>query len=204
MGNDVQTSTMTAPTLDYAPAPPRRRKWIRRGILLALLLTATYSGWRWGGAGWRHAQILYFQRQCMTYTAPPDQVVYEEEPTAAATLLAASKDYAPYPIRRRSNVTQATAPLGGILTAATHAPACCKQFEMLVPMFLTATARPTSAVIFLHERKLPSGERRFVCVRLFPETDTFTPSFIEGYNYESRAIVPATLSTPPTMQLGVV
>src|SRR2546423_1400902 len=74
----------TAPPLESAPgAPIRRRKPIRRIIFLLLLLTIGLSGWRWGPAVKQHAQLLYWQRQCMNYQIPSNALLYEQDPKKA-------------------------------------------------------------------------------------------------------------------------
>ena len=37
--------------------------------------------------------MMYWQRQCMNYSPPEDQVVWEGEPAAAAALLGNAGDY---------------------------------------------------------------------------------------------------------------
>lgn len=66
--------------IDYAPAPPRyRRKAVRRAIGLALLVAVALPlGWKAGPPAWQRLKLLYWQRQAMSYTPPPDQVVYDE------------------------------------------------------------------------------------------------------------------------------
>src|SRR3954454_9414678 len=77
------------PRLDYAPPKPHRRRRLVRGLALLLLAVAAVAvGWRWGPAAWRRAELLYWQRQCLAYTAPPAQVVYEEDPARVQALLA--------------------------------------------------------------------------------------------------------------------
>src|SRR5207302_4952739 len=75
-------------SLEYAPPLPwhRRRSW-RRAVLLVGVICLADAGWRWGPAGWRLGKLLYFQRQCLSYAAAPDQVMYEEDPARGAVLL---------------------------------------------------------------------------------------------------------------------
>jgi hypothetical protein len=118
-------------------------------------------------------------------------VVYEEEPAAAALLLARSRDYAPYPLNRRHSSR-----LSNPVLAAAGVPVCWTKFDRLMGKAQVQAGRGAGAVIFLHERVSPSGNRRLVFVRYFPETDTFTSSFIAGYNVEQRALTPATWTHP--------
>src|SRR6185369_2871475 len=68
-------------------APIRRRKRIRRIIYLLLLLAIGLSAWRWGPAAKQHAQLLYWQRQCMNHQIPSNAVLNEQDPRKAAVLL---------------------------------------------------------------------------------------------------------------------
>src|SRR5690349_14640027 len=77
------TTTMTvssAPQLDYGLAPPRRRKRVMRLIILGIALLVGAAAWQWGEAVWNQLPMLFWQRQCMRYTASPNDVVYEEDP----------------------------------------------------------------------------------------------------------------------------
>jgi hypothetical protein len=66
---------MPAP-LDYAPPIPwHRRRRLHRWLIGAALLVTLLSSAKWAPPAWRHAQLLYWQRQCMNYTAPADTVV---------------------------------------------------------------------------------------------------------------------------------
>jgi hypothetical protein len=42
-----------APKLDYAPAPPRRKKWIRLGGLSLLVGALSIASYRWVLPAWR-------------------------------------------------------------------------------------------------------------------------------------------------------
>lgn len=194
-------TTMTASAqLDYAPAPPKRRKWLHRSVALIILLVIGAASWRWGGVAWHQARLLYWQRQCLRYTAPADQIVYEEDPTIAAKLLAGDPQYSPYPLKRGSLTGPAT---GSPINAAAFVPACWPRFESAnnVATTMIQWGRAYGAVAFLHERVSASGHRRLVCVRYFPDTNTFVASFLNGYNYNTGAIAPATLTKPPAQAM---
>src|ERR1051325_9428616 len=97
-------TTTTPPQLDYAPAPSRwRRRWVRRTALAIFLLVVCSVILRFGRPVWTQVQVLYWQRQCLAYTAPPQIVVYEEEPKAAAKLILGDKQYRSYPLTRSSS-----------------------------------------------------------------------------------------------------
>src|SRR5882724_47966 len=80
--------------LEYAPGGPvRRRRRIRRIVLLLAVLSLTATGRRWGPAAWDHAQLLYWQRQCMNYTMPAGSAMWETDPAKAAALVKENPDY---------------------------------------------------------------------------------------------------------------
>jgi hypothetical protein len=66
--------------LNYAPKPraaQRLWRWVYRLIFLAAIVIAAVL---WGPGIWRHAEFLYWQRRCLTFTQPADHVVYELAP----------------------------------------------------------------------------------------------------------------------------
>lgn len=140
--------------LGYAP-PPRwhRRRRFGLALLVTLLLCLALAGWRWGPGGWKHAQFLYWQRQCLAYAPPADHVVYENDPSRAAALLQ-RPGYV--------NVSPASAP-----PVAVHTPRCWSEAMGLggVPVVNTGFGPGgPGATLFLHERTTPSGVRRLVAI----------------------------------------
>src|SRR5687767_1551538 len=140
--------------LVYAP-PPRwhRRRRFRVALLAVLVLGLAGAGWRWGPAGWKHAQFLHWQRQCLAYSPPPDLVVYETDPTRAAALI------------QKPGYTS-VAQLGGP-PIAVYTPRCWSEAMRLGGVPVTNTgfgAGGPGATLFLHERTTPSGVRRLVAV----------------------------------------
>jgi hypothetical protein len=161
-------------------------------LLVAAVFTASYH---WGPQAWRQSQILYWQRQCMKYSPPADTVVYEEEPRSAAMLLTRTAEYWAYPLQR-GNGSDSPPPTTNAAAADTR---CLAQLSALLPpaMGLLGFNHGAAALAFLHERVSPAGHRRLVVVHYFPDRDTFTPDFIEGYDYITQAVTPATLFTAP-------
>ena len=176
--------------LDYAPAPPRGRKRAIRAAALLLVLVLGFAGYRWGPAAWHTSRVWYWQRQCLNYHPGADEIDYEEEPSAAATLLARGADYAAYPLARQPPPAAPTP-----VNAAARVPACWTRFTALTGT--SPAVPPAGAVVFLHERVSAAGNRRLVMVRYFPEPHTFTSGFINGYNFDFEALTPATWSAPP-------
>ncbi len=185
--------------LEYGTAPPPWRKRIVR-ILLALAFIAILAfAWRFGPFCWHQTKLLYWQRQCMNFTLSPDTVVYEEDPIAAAVLLHVP-NYSPYVLYRGEGSNNHPT----IVQAAALFPSCWHTLGTFVgqPIATHFSFGPggggAGAIIFLHERISPSGHRRLVCVHYAPDTPTFVQSFIEGYNYDTSAGLPATWTKPLT------
>ena len=160
--------------------PPRWGKRIRR-ILLGLILVVTcFCAWAWGPYVWHQSRLLYWQRQCLSFSTSPDTVVYEEEPTAASLLLQRSA-YTRYVLNQdKYNPTA--------VQAAAFSPRCWDTLGTLTtfpwsPLYRDGR-KSLGAIIFLHERVSPAGHRRLVCVRYAPIPAMFTPGFVEGFNYD--------------------
>lgn len=180
--------------LEYRAEPSRRRRLIRRVLLGLILLAMAFCGWRWGPFAWHQTKTLYYQRQCMRFTLPADTVVYEEDP-APASLLLQEPGYSPYALNRQKSTKYHPSPV----PAAAFYPACFRSLSSLAtsPISVFSIMGKTSgAIMFLHERVSPAGHHRLVAVSYAPETDSFQPAFIEGYDCEACAASPATSFTP--------
>jgi hypothetical protein len=59
----------------------------------------------------------------------------------------------------------------------------------------------SGAIIFMHEMVAPNGNHRLVVVDYYSETDSFTGSFIGGFNYIPSVIIRGTWSAGPR-QIG--
>ena len=105
-----------------------------------------------GAGGWRRTRILYLQRQCLRYEAPPDQVVYDQCPDTASGLIArGGEHFSAYPRPWMQ------------FKAAAHEPRPLTELRQLTPT--VPTLARTGAVLFMHERRTPSGVSRLVLVR---------------------------------------
>jgi hypothetical protein len=106
-------------------------------------------------------QILYYQHQCLTYTAPPDAVVYEPDPAKAAALLQKGLQYwgvnstpefaiVPEPrcLQRLASLLPGTPPGVPIITRSVTTPAISTG----------------SGLGFMHELRNHKGDRRLVVV----------------------------------------
>ncbi|MDB5356793.1 MAG: hypothetical protein JWN24_3246 [Phycisphaerales bacterium] len=54
----------------------RRRRMLLTGVAIIVVLSVLHN--RWLTPLWHRAQVLYWQRQCMKYSAPPEAVVYAQ------------------------------------------------------------------------------------------------------------------------------
>jgi hypothetical protein len=90
-----------APQLNYAATTPRRgRRLLRLLAVAAVLLVAAAWAARLGQEGLRRWQWKRLYARCANFSAPADQVAYEQDPAAAATLLARA-DYVALPALAR-------------------------------------------------------------------------------------------------------
>lgn len=62
--------------LDYARGLSwHKRPWTRRATLAAVLVLSLVASRKWLAAAWDHGRLLYWQGQCLSYTAPPEYLV---------------------------------------------------------------------------------------------------------------------------------
>lgn len=163
------------------PAKPHRPTWQRRTPQAAVLLAGLLAVWLGGRYLWRHFSLYNTQRACLTYTAPPTDVVFETDNAAATALYAAHHDSL------------------GFFGPEGHAsfgsyPSCKSRFAGYMPIF----ADGPLAVIFLHERigRGPGGQRRLleICFKGFIE-DTSELALVNAYS--ARVWEPASLFSEP-------
>jgi hypothetical protein len=63
--------------LDYAqPRSWRERKAVRRAIFAAALLLVIFGSFKFFRPALNHAQMLHYQRQCMTHAEPPERTAF--------------------------------------------------------------------------------------------------------------------------------
>jgi len=94
------------------------------------------------------------------YTAPPDEVVYEENPAEATRLLNSSTDYSSIPGSSREVI---------YLTPQPWQPPVFRKMNPLVSQFHAAVLNPpnkSQPTVLLHKLKNPNGEERLVWITL--------------------------------------
>jgi hypothetical protein len=75
--------------LEYEPDDTiRRRRRVRRWFTIVAILAIVALAWWQGPATYRRLARAYWQYHIARYTAPADRVVYEEDPSRWAALLA--------------------------------------------------------------------------------------------------------------------
>jgi hypothetical protein len=164
--------TEPSPPLDYAPPGATegrwRRRWLRRALAGAALVVFAGLLWTWGPEAWRHATLLYWQRQCMNYEPPAD---------AALDRSSDVKVPAGWPDDRSDYVTGADRAGGVVLI-----PRCWREFDTRLRGFSVVMVRRRlrpqyqPATIFLHGMTTPSGERRLVRVEGPPTANIYAPA----------------------------
>src|SRR5215208_6091743 len=133
------------PTLAYAsPALAGWDRWrifrIGQLVFIAVLLATIFLG-MYGPGLLKSASHWRAERACRSYAAPSDQVVYEEEPVAAAALLSKGDGYIAAPA-----LASRSAP------ATVFVPRCWREFTF------SASNKP-QALLFLHELRSKSAAR---------------------------------------------
>jgi len=171
--------------LAYAAPPSRWRRRRLRLFLLALLLLLTVAGlWRWRGPWAREqAKLLYWQRQCLKYSPPDGQVVWEPDPAAAAKLLADPPHYFRPNLDAPSKVKAAYKP-----------PAAWASFATRVESDGLGLDAKEVPLLYLHERRTRSGLRRLVVVHHFPELAHVGPA---PFLFSCSVVEPASLTGTP-------
>src|SRR5689334_11910558 len=90
------TAVTTPAPLDYAPRPPGHiRRHAVLYLIVLLLLSIAFTLFYYRQPLFAKARILYWQRQCLTYSRPPDSVIAELDPQRADNLMRRDFDYQP-------------------------------------------------------------------------------------------------------------
>ncbi len=134
-----------------------RRRVALGGVFVLILGTmvggapAYRFGAELGPEYWHRAKMWYWLRQCRNYSAPADEVVYDQDPGGASPYL----NQPQYTTWNRYDLQ------GGLLATATRVPECYAQFEQEYSGFPFKNTLP---VLFLHDRRGPSGRHYLIVI----------------------------------------
>jgi hypothetical protein len=168
--------------IDYAPRPKWHRRWWRATVL-AVVVSCIIAARRPMIEAWNRVTLLYWQRQCMNFSLPPDQVVYDEGPNAMA-LAAKGGEYLRCqfpPVRNNSPI---------VAPAAIFVPGCWEHFGAHLPFYSGG-----GAVLFLHEMISKSGVHRLVSIEHSP--NDHAQVFVPGYDVNEQIFEPGTVAVAP-------
>lgn len=136
--------------LDYAPLRTVRR-WKRLVAFLTLAaLVAPLCVWAYRSRSWVTKRIAV--SRCLSYEAPADRVVHDEDVSRSAKLLAENSHY----VKVRH----------GGSDAAEYDCAPWKVLGLAKECYLCSP-------VFLHELRSPCGNRRLVAAFIYPGSDAF-------------------------------
>jgi hypothetical protein len=154
-------------------------------------------------------RIAAFEQQCMDHAAPADQVVYEEDPVAAAKLLA--RPGGAYDVVMRD--MGATVPPGYQPPVFANVPDYVREFDRLASGYVSggggggglfAGSATDAVLLFMHERTTPGGQKLLVEVWLTPgihvgsnETQTDAGSYRTYTATKSRQLTARAWTVPP-------
>lgn len=136
----------TPPPISYEKTT-RWRSWARQATLPLIVITLGLLALLYGPSISRHVELLRWQRRAMRFDRPEDQVVYEADPARARPLLRSFAD----------------------MEATNSSGAPVYEFSRTWREFfaiLEPPGRKPGALLFLHERLTPKGQRRLVAVDL--------------------------------------
>jgi hypothetical protein len=171
--------TAASAQLEYAPgAPLRRQKRVRRIATAVLLLALMLPAYRYARPAYRRMVLLYAQHRCLAYSPAADLVAYENATPQASALLA-----------RPGYVLLPTFGAAGPGTVAGYRPPPLTDLEARIGGTLSGGA---CAVLFLHELRDSSGNRRLVIV--FRDARSVGPLF-EVFGISGLVMNPATFRT---------
>jgi hypothetical protein len=146
--------------LSYAPVRPPliRRIPARSAILWIVAFAVTAASARYGRSLLLAADRMYLQQVCASYSAPPSQVVYEEDPRRSGALRESDTGVHGLPLLHAEDGA-----------AAVRSCSTWERYAKLRGLFVDERFRD-GATLFLHRLRAPSGQQRIVYL---------------GYHYDS-------------------
>jgi hypothetical protein len=182
--------------LDYAPRTSRKRRGWAWAVLLTLLAALALGAWvrrRELGGLVNQGRLLYAQHRCLTFDPPPDRVAYEDDPAKAQRMLQDDPVKVQAMLPDRDYFFPA-AP-GGKPLAALYWPRVYRDWPEASRYHLWSTP----AVLFMHEMKMPAGDRLLVYV-----VAEYDPKFSDSLLVRVQAVDPATWQKASSPSYGLV
>jgi hypothetical protein len=124
--------------------------------VLVVLAVAAVVARKWEKAAWQQGVYLYWQHRCMTYTAPADKIVYEDDPVVATKLIATGANYYP-PGRLLFDESWWPTPPRSWRPPALYAAPELERLSVAYPTERCGT-------LFVHERRTIGGIKKLVVV----------------------------------------
>jgi hypothetical protein len=136
-----QNVSNNATPLDYQPDSPslRRKRFIFRTVIVIAMILGGTGAYFLGPIAANALITWHLYRHSLAYTAPPDRVVYEEDPLRGAQL--AKKGYQ-------------------LMSAMS--PGWCHYWTIPYPSLARLSLPPT--IVFMHARTSPGGAERLVLI----------------------------------------
>jgi len=158
----------------------RRIKFSRRAVAIwPIGVAVLVSAFWWAPVLSHEVRSMFWRAECLSYSPPKDQVVYEEDPAAVAALIGQPG----YETAEGSRLC--------------WIPECWRE---LMPVELQS-----QGTVFLHERISRSGHLRLVAVdvNVQPGSRTTTTGDTEDISFQQTIIVPGTgLSSNHVLSVG--
>lgn len=161
---------------------------MRRVMGLLLLAIVAGAAWWFHAPLWQRAKLLYYQRQCLNFTAPPEQVVYDENNGTVSPLIGTA-GYRGYPAAA-AYLKVPRPPLPP--TVAVRPAPELGNYTVLTNWWPTLPV----ATVFLHERRTKSGLVRLVAVMRWPIE---TGYIVDEFGLEPVVIAPGGLMSQPVV-----
>jgi hypothetical protein len=133
--------------------PWRKRTWFRRARVALVLAGPLVAGIWWART---QGPVLWWQHCCLVYSAPPDRLVYDDEPTAG-WLASAVSPGGQHPVLVPVPHGRASLPVG-------LSPTARRVDLVALEDRLRGGSTPTPLAIFMHARTGRDGKSRLVSI----------------------------------------
>lgn len=180
--------------LGYAARPAGRTRWRRWAVRAALVLvlgTVAALAWRYHDDVRARAELLYWQRQSMTFLLTPETVVYDEHPDTVGALWAADQKSGAG--NYEAEFTGRWHKDEGESAADVRTVEYCRLPNDNIGFFGGLNGFAVCGSLLLHERRAEGGEARLVSVS--PAVSWHSDGIVSertGLDFEVQVLRPAT------------